>query len=247
MQYSAAIAVTGTWRGTSRERLYNELGWESLSSRRWSRRLILFYKFINNLTPDYTRDPISPLHETGYPFRNQPVVGQIRARTEKFRSSFYPDSLSEWNKLDPEIRESPSVSVFKKKLFSQIRPPSNSVYGIHNPKGIAYLTQLRVGLSKLNFHKFKHNFKDTINPMCPINDGIEDTEHFLLLCNSFREHRRSLLADVNDVLEAYGFSEVPDNNILQLLLYGNKNLPLEANKLILNATMKYIFETERFV
>ena len=56
VQYSAALAVTGTWRGTSRERLYNELGWESLSSRRWSRRLILLYKFINNLTPDYTRD-----------------------------------------------------------------------------------------------------------------------------------------------------------------------------------------------
>ena len=73
-----------------------------------------------------------------------------------------------------------------------------------------------------------------------------DTEHFLLLCNSFTEHRRNLLAGVNDVLEAYGYSEAPDKNILQLLLYGNKNLPLEANRLILNATMNYIFETERF-
>ena len=47
-------------------------------------------------------------------------------------------------------------------------------------------------------------------------------------------------------VEAYGYSEAPDNNILQLLLYGNKNLPLEANRLILNATISYIFETERF-
>ena len=202
VQYSAALAVTGTWRGTSQEGLHNELGWESLGSRRWSRHLILLYKFINKLTPDYTRDPIPPLHENNYPFRNPPVVGQIRARTEKFKSSFYPHSLSEWNKLDPEIRESSSVSVLKKKLFSKIRPPANSIYGIHNPKGIAYLTQLRMGLSKLNFHKFKHNFKDTINPMCPVNDGVEDTEHFLLLCNSFREQRCSLLAGVNDVLKA---------------------------------------------
>ena len=127
-----------------------------------------------------------------------------------------------------------------------IRPPANSVYGIHNPKGIAYLTQLRVGLSKLNFHKFKHNFQDTVNPMCSINDGIEDTEHFLLLCNSFTEQRHDLLAGVNDVLEAYGYSKAPDNNILQLFLHGNKNLPLEANRLILNATMNYIFEIERF-
>ena len=42
VQYSAARAVTGTWRGTSREKLYTELGWESLSSRRWSRRLPYF-------------------------------------------------------------------------------------------------------------------------------------------------------------------------------------------------------------
>ena len=31
VQYAAALAVTGMWRGTSRERLYNELGWEPLS------------------------------------------------------------------------------------------------------------------------------------------------------------------------------------------------------------------------
>ena len=29
VQYSAALAVTGTWRGTSREKLYTDLGLES--------------------------------------------------------------------------------------------------------------------------------------------------------------------------------------------------------------------------
>ena len=29
VQYSAALAVSGAWRGTSREKLYAELGWES--------------------------------------------------------------------------------------------------------------------------------------------------------------------------------------------------------------------------
>ena len=36
-QYSAALAVTGAWRGTSRQKLYNELGWETLYHRRWYR------------------------------------------------------------------------------------------------------------------------------------------------------------------------------------------------------------------
>ena len=122
VQYSAALAVTGTWRGTSREKLYAELGWESLNSRRWSRRLTLFYKIINDLTPWYTKEPIPPLQQLNYSLRNQDVIGQIRGRTEKFLSSFYPNCISEWNRLDPEIRLAPSVGVFKTKLLSKNSP-----------------------------------------------------------------------------------------------------------------------------
>ena len=40
VQYNAALAITGAIKGTSRERLYQELGFESLSDRRWYRRLV---------------------------------------------------------------------------------------------------------------------------------------------------------------------------------------------------------------
>ena len=185
VQYSAALAITGAWRGTSREKLYAELGWESLCSRRWSRRLTLFYKMINGMSPVYTTDPIPQLQQSQCSLCRQDVVGRIRSRTERFQSSFYPSCLSDWNDLCTEIRLAPTVAIFKKKLLSKIRPPAKSVFGIHDLIGLSYLTQLRVGLSKLNFHKFKHNFRDTINPMCPRNDGIENREHFLLLCPSF--------------------------------------------------------------
>ena len=69
-------------------------------------------------------------------------------------------------------------------------------HGIHDPTGLSYLIQLRVGLSKLNFHKFKRNFRDNISPKVPTNDGIEDTEHFLLLCPSFAVPRKDLLTGV---------------------------------------------------
>ena len=90
-------------------------------------------------------------------------------------------------------RAASSVAISKKKLLSKIHPPAKSVFGIHDPIGLSYLTQLRVGLSKLNLHKFNHNFRDTTNPMCPYNDSIESTEHFLLLCPSFEVQRRNLL------------------------------------------------------
>ena len=37
IQYQAALFITGTWKGTNRNKLYDELGWESLSDRRWCR------------------------------------------------------------------------------------------------------------------------------------------------------------------------------------------------------------------
>ena len=191
MQYSTALAITGAWRGTSRERIYRELGWESLYSRRWSRRLFMLYKIIPKM------------NQSNYNLRNQPVIGQIRARTDKYKASFFPDSLLEWSKLDPEIRQSPSINVFKSRLLSLIRPSSNSIFGIYDPQGLAFLTQLRVGLSKLHYHNFTHNFCESINPMCPIKDGMEDAEHFLLLCHSFRVQRYDLLASVLPVLRYF--------------------------------------------
>ena len=50
-QYAAALAVSGAWRGTNRDKLYEELGWEYLYHRRWYRRLIHFYKLKKSFAP----------------------------------------------------------------------------------------------------------------------------------------------------------------------------------------------------
>ena len=208
--------------------------------------MCLLYMFLNNLTPDYTRDPIPPLQQSQYSLRKHNVIGQIRVRTEKYKSSFYPHCLSEWNKLKPEIRLAPSVTVFKKNVLSEIRPPEKSIYGIHDPRGLSYLTQLRVGLSKLNYHKFNHSFRDTTNPMCPTNDGIEDTEHFLLLCPSFAAQRRNLLAGIRALLLPHGYVNLANEYLLKLLLYGDKELSYSLNRQILEHTLHFIYETGRF-
>ena len=52
-QYSAALAVSGAWRGTNTDKLYEELCWEILYYRRWYRRLCHFYKLRNNQRPLY--------------------------------------------------------------------------------------------------------------------------------------------------------------------------------------------------
>ena len=77
IQYSAGLAITGAWKGALRKYLYEELGWESLSDRRWSRRLVPFFKFLNKLTPEYTRYSIPLCNCSNYTFRNQDIIRRI--------------------------------------------------------------------------------------------------------------------------------------------------------------------------
>ena len=52
VQYNAALSITGAV-GTSRERLYQELGLESLVDRRWFQRLVHFFKIVRGYLPDF--------------------------------------------------------------------------------------------------------------------------------------------------------------------------------------------------
>ena len=51
IQYNAALAITGAIRGSYREKLYQELGLESLQQRRWYRKLCYFFKLTKNKSP----------------------------------------------------------------------------------------------------------------------------------------------------------------------------------------------------
>ena len=46
IQYNACLALTGAIRSTSKEKIYQELGLESLRDRCWCRKLCLFYKIL---------------------------------------------------------------------------------------------------------------------------------------------------------------------------------------------------------
>ena len=57
-----------------------------------------------------------------------------------------------------------------------------------------------------------HNSKDTIHSMCSINDGIEDTEHFLLFCHLYDVQRHALLGTVNAILLSEGLSNLSNES-----------------------------------
>ena len=64
VQYNAPLAITGAIRGTSKEKLYQELGLESLKDRRWLRRMSYLYKIISTKLPPYLYELIPPLQRS---------------------------------------------------------------------------------------------------------------------------------------------------------------------------------------
>ena len=183
-----------------------------------------------------------PSKNPNYNTRNTDKVTPFHTKHNFFKNSFFPSTVIEWNKLDPNLRSATSLSVFKKNFLKFIRPSPNSVFNCH--KGIKYLTRLRLLLSHLREHKFKHNFQDTLNPFCSCGLYVEINTHFFLYCPLFTNQRRTLLSTVKDTESS--LTNTNDSILTHSLLFGKASLDTSANTLLLNATMNYIISTNRF-
>ena len=53
---------------------------------------------------------------------------------------FFRSTLNDWFSLDINIRNSESISLFKSRLLSFIRPVQNNIYNIFDPEGLKFLT-----------------------------------------------------------------------------------------------------------
>ena len=89
IQYQAALAVTGAWKGSNRTRLYEELGWESLSDRRRSRRTLQIHKIETNCTPSYLKEKLPP-HFMSQDGVTQNSFHGYRCRTDRFMKTSFP-------------------------------------------------------------------------------------------------------------------------------------------------------------
>ena len=140
-------------------------------------------KIINIGIPKYLTDLI-PKRESGDNIRNR-NKSFFPCKTESFKNSFLPYTIEAWYSLDPSIINSNSPKVFKSKLLAFIRPVQRSIYNVFNPQCLKFLTRLRLRLSHLNEHRFRHNFKDCINPLCSCSLEVENMLHFFSGLPSF--------------------------------------------------------------
>ena len=232
IQYQAGLIATGCWQKTNREKLYDELGWESLSSRRNNRRLFNYHKILSGESPAYLKEYVLS--------SSVPLTS-----TNRLKRSFFPYCFEEYQTLDPTIKTL-NKSRFKSHLNKTRGLNKKKVPCISDRQGIKYLTCLRVNHSDLREHRFSKNF-NCPSPLCKCGLENETTEHFLLRCPNFNVPRGVLIQNVLKILEKNDIPCPTDDEILcQILLYGHKSLPDNANSSILANTINYINKTKRF-
>ena len=128
---------------------YHELGIESLKFRRWFRCFCVLFKIKTTQIPKYLYELI-PSESHIYSTCNSENVETYYCRTDQSKYSFFPYSIIECNKLAISLHNVRSFSKFRSSLLKIGRPIKKSIFNIHDPVGIKYLTRLRNGLSHLN-------------------------------------------------------------------------------------------------
>ena len=132
----------------------------------------------------------------------------------------------------------------QEKLLKFIRPSKSRVFRCHNPKEVKLLTRIRLGLSHLREHIFRHGFLDSLNPVCSCGQDIETSTHFLLQCSNYSNKRLTFLniiSSINrNILDNYVFK------IMETLLYGDSSSDNTKNTLIMNAIMEFLIASKRF-
>ena len=154
------------------------------------------------MSPRYLTKYVSLRSTSNYLTRsgNKNNLQEFCCRTESFKHSFFPFCIREWNKLDNTIRNAESIKQFKSMLKNVFSLNQRSLFSIHEPVGVKLLKRLRLQFIHLNEHKFRHNFKDCVSPMCDCGAETKTTSRFFLRCQIFANYSILYIHVLKDLL-----------------------------------------------
>ena len=87
-QYNATLAITGAINGSSTEKIYEELGLESLKPRRWYRKMSFLYKVLKSELPSYLFNTIPNSNNRQHQRRNSGSIPSFFTKHDCFKNSF---------------------------------------------------------------------------------------------------------------------------------------------------------------
>ena len=141
--------------------------------------------------------------------RSNPSIFEVTYKTSwwnlliwqnRFSDSFFPFCASKWEHISDDLKNSRSIAEFKSIYKRENVPPKRGYFSINNKFGVRLLTKLRVGLSDLREHRFRHNFKNCPSPICKCKQEAESTEHFLARCPLYTNLRNNFLNNISDIV-----------------------------------------------
>lgn len=229
----AGRIVSGATKLCSIEKLFAELGWETLQERRTKHKLVIFYKIVNGLTPEYLADLLPPLvgENNPYSLRNANDIQSIRARTNLFFNSFFPSTIRAWNSLPQDIKDATTVAAFKHRLDRNRRTPPN-YYNAGCRTGQILHARLRMECSSLNSHLYSKHIVPSPSCVC---GELESPHHYLFHCPNFTNVRNTYLSDY-----LYTHS-------IQELLHGKITATQEENEIMFCHVQEFLVKSKRFV
>ena len=111
------------------------------------------------------------------------------------------------------------------------------------------LTQLRLGISRLNFDLCKVNIVPSATCSCSF--PTEDVTHFFLFCPKYASLRKKLLDNTIPLLAPAVHPDLiihtASERLIHIFLFGSKELPDLLNIQISDAVQNYVVESRRFV
>lgn len=235
VQYRAAKIVSGAIHRTSHNVVYSELGWERLEVRRRKHRLKIFYKMANNEAPVYLQNIIPAQPEHDYILRHQSNYPLVNARTAMFQNTFLPKTISDWNRLDDDVKLSGSVETFVGKLGKDKASSPKWFCTGERTTNISH-ARLRMLCSSLNDHLYSliHVID---SPRCACGHPRENNKHFFLECPLFSDDRTVMV----DSLSEIGFRPLISN-----ILFGDENCSEQINITAFTIIQQFIKNTNRF-
>ena len=132
VQYNTAFAITGVIKGSSRDKLYQELGLEYLQQRRWIRQLCFLCKFLSTGQPSYIHK-LPPKMRNSHRYPN--IFPFISLQNWILQKLFFFNI--EWveYKLSPNIRSSSNYYILCNAFLKFIRPAERKIFNINDPFG----------------------------------------------------------------------------------------------------------------
>ena len=189
-----------------------------------------------NIAPSYLCSLVPPLigQVTQYNLRNVNNIRTISCNSQLYYNSFLPSTVRAWNDLPDELRNSETLDIFKHRLNVSIKKPPKYFCTGQRTLQIHH-TRLRTKCSSLNNHLFTKNIIEDPSCLC---GALEDTEHYLLHCTLYTEHRNKMIDDISNLIQ--------DDITADLLTYGSTSANNNTNSEIFKVVQSFILKTKRF-